>query len=293
MHDVADGFAFCHPGSSMVVGRVQFEAAVWATVAVIAWAASAHFNVSNTIAQFTRRHEEWQLDEFFTLIIFLSIAAFVASLCQSRRHFRKRRAAEQEAFTAARRDVLTGLPNRRMFLELAGSALGEAWREGNKCAVLFIDLDGFKPVNDTHGHATGDALLVAVGGRLQQAVPRDALVARLGGDEFAILVANSEHDDANPFSVAKRALVELQQPFKIADHEVSINASIGIATGPDSGRRAEDLTDAADRAMYMAKRAGRGTIRAFEAQRTSEETKAGPLPLVQSYPTDHRRSLEA
>src|SRR6185503_2806062 len=107
-------------GALMSDIRLQFEAAVWAMVAVVAWAASAHFNVANTVAEFTRRHEEWQLDEFFTLIVFLSIAAFIMSLCQSRRHYRKRRAAEREAFTVARRDVLTGLPNRRMFLELAG-----------------------------------------------------------------------------------------------------------------------------------------------------------------------------
>ena len=77
-----------------------------------------------------------------------------------------------------------------MFLELAGNALGEAWRSGRKCSVLFIDLDGFKPVNDMHGHATGDALLIAVGERLQQSA--NGLVARLGGDEFAILLTNSD-----------------------------------------------------------------------------------------------------
>jgi diguanylate cyclase len=176
--------------------RVQFEASVWATVAIVAWAGSAHFNVANTVAEFARRHEEWQLDEFFTLIVFLSVAAFVTSFCQSRRHFRKRRAAEREAFTAARRDVLTGLPNRRMFLEIAGSVLGEVWRSGKKCSVLFVDLDGLKPVNDTHGHATGDELLIDVGKRLQQSTPRNALVARLGGDEFAILLVDSERDDA-------------------------------------------------------------------------------------------------
>ena len=158
-----------------------------------------------------------------------------------------------------------------MFLELAGNALGEAWRGGRTCSVLFIDLDGFKPVNDTYGHATGDALLIEVGARLQQSA--NGLVARLGGDEFAILLTNPERDDADPLSVAKRVLVELQRPFEIAGNEVSINASIGIATGPDSGRRAEDLTDAADRAMYMAKRAGRGTIRVFEAQRPIEEAQ--------------------
>jgi diguanylate cyclase (GGDEF)-like protein len=229
----------------MVERRVQFEASVWAAVALVAWAASAYFNVANRIAEFAQRHEAWQLDEVFTLIVFLSVAAFVASFCQSRRHLRKRQAAEREAFIAGRRDVLTGLPNRRMFLELAGSALGEAWRGGKTCSVLFVDLDGFKPVNDTYGHATGDALLIEVGTRLQQSA--NGLVARLGGDEFAILLTDSEHGGANPLSAAKRVLVELQQPFEIAGHEVSINASIGIATGPDSGKRAEDLTDAADR----------------------------------------------
>ena len=178
---------------------------------------------------------------------------------------------EREAFIAGRRDVLTGLPNRRMFLELAGNALGEAWRGGRTCSVLFIDLDGFKPVNDTYGHATGDALLVAVGTRLQQSA--NGLVARLGGDEFAILLTRSERYDADPLAVAKRVLGELERPFELAGNEVSIGASIGIATGQVSGRRAEDLTDAADRAMYMAKRAGRGTIRVFEAPSPKEEGK--------------------
>lgn len=243
---------------------MQFEAAVWATVAIIAWAASAHFSVANALFEFARQHEEWQLDEFFTLVIFLSLAAFVTSFLQSRRHLRFRRAAERQAFEAARMDVLTGLPNRRMFLELAGAALGEAWRSGNRCSVLFIDLDGFKPVNDTYGHAAGDALLIGVGKRLLQRAPENALVARLGGDEFAMLLPNSERVGADPMHTSQQVLESLQKPFHIAGQKVSINASIGVATGPNSGRRAADLTDAADRAMYMAKRAGRGTVCVFE-----------------------------
>jgi len=249
----------------MIAGRAQFEASAWAAVAIVAWAASAHFNVANTIADFARRHEEWQLDEFFTLVIFLGLAAFVASFIQSRRHLRYRRAAERRAFEAARMDVLTGLPNRRMFLELAGNALGEVWSSESKCSVLFIDLDGFKPVNDTLGHATGDALLVAVGSRLHQCAPENALVARLGGDEFAILLPKNSCAGAAPTEAAQRILAGLQRPFYLAGREVSINASIGIATGPDNGKRAEDLTAAADMAMYEAKRAGRGTIRVFRA----------------------------
>ncbi len=249
----------------MIAGRAQFEASAWAAVAIVAWAASAHFDVANTIGDFAQRHEEWQLDEFFTLIIFLGLAAFVASFIQSRRHLRHRRAAERHAFEAARMDVLTGLPNRRMFLELAGNALGEVWSTGSNCSVLFIDLDGFKPINDTLGHAAGDALLVAVGRRLHQSAPANALVARLGGDEFAILLPKNTCAGVAPIEAARRVLAGLQQPFDLAGQEVSINASIGIATGPDNGKRAEDLTDAADQAMYEAKRAGRGTIRLFRA----------------------------
>jgi len=249
----------------MIAGRAQFEASAWAAVAIVAWAASAHFDVANTIADFARRHEEWQLDEFFALVFFFGLAAFVASFVRSQRHLKYRRAAERRAFEAARMDALTGLPNRRMFLELAGKALGEVWNSGSKCSVLFIDLDGFKLVNDRLGHAAGDALLVAVGKRLRQSSPEHALVARLGGDEFAILLPRNSRAGVLPMEAARRVLVGLQQPFDITGEQVSIDASIGIAAGPDNGKRAEDLIDAADQAMYEAKRAGRGTIRVFHA----------------------------
>jgi diguanylate cyclase (GGDEF)-like protein len=249
----------------MTEDRFRFEAAVWATVAVLAWAASAYFNVAHTISSFMRQHEEWRLEDFFTVVVFLGIAAFITGFFQSRHHRKVRRAAERKAFEAARRDVLTGLPNRQMFLELAGLALGEAWDSGRKCAALFVDLDGFKPVNDTLGHAAGDALLIAVGNRLQQCAPKGALAARLGGDEFAILLTNTGRGAADPMLAAKVILTGIQHPFDIEGREVTINASIGIACGPENGRRAEDLLNAADVAMYKAKRAGRGTIRVFSA----------------------------
>jgi diguanylate cyclase (GGDEF)-like protein len=258
----------------MIAGRAQFEICVWATVAVIAWAASAHFNVANTIAEFASEHEDWQLDEFLTLIFFLGLAAFIASFIQSRRHLKYRRVAERDAFEAARIDVLTGLPNRRMFLELAGEALGEVWSTGNTCSVLFIDLDGFKPVNDALGHAAGDKLLIAVGRRLQRSAPEMSLVARLGGDEFAILLPQEACGGNGPLDAARRVLFALKQPFDLAGRKVTIAASIGIASGPENGKRAEDLTDAADQAMYEAKRAGRGTIRVFQGNNAYQLSKA-------------------
>jgi diguanylate cyclase len=119
-----------------------------------------------------------------------------------------------------------------------------------------------------------DALLIAVGSRLQQSAPQNAVVARLGGDEFAILLAESALEGGEAMVVANSILADLQKPFGITGREIWINASIGIAIGPQSGRRAEDLTDAADRAMYVAKRAGRGTVRIFEAQRPPEKPRA-------------------
>lgn len=244
----------------------RVEAVAWTVVAMVAWATSAYFNVSNTILDFARRYDSWQLDELFTLVMFLSVVAFSVSFMQTRRHLKVLKEAERDAFAAARLDALTGLPNRRMFLELAGKSLGEAWRSESKCSVLFVDLDGFKPVNDTFGHATGDALLVAIGNRLRETTPANSLVARLGGDEFAILLPNMGRDERGLLAAAKGILAMLQEPFEANGREISVGASIGIAIGPESGRRAEDLTHAADQAMYDAKRSGRGTIRIFKPE---------------------------
>jgi diguanylate cyclase (GGDEF)-like protein len=245
----------------MHTARVKLEVAAWTAVAIVAWATSAYFNVSNMLLDFVQRHEEWQLDELLTLVFLLGVVAFLVSLFQTRHHLRVRLAAEADAFAAARLDDLTGLPNRKMFLELAGQSLGEAWRSESKCSVLFVDLDGFKPVNDTYGHAAGDALLIALATRLQETMPANSIVARLGGDEFAILLPNLGKNERSVLAAAKGILASLQEPYEISGREISVGASIGVAIGPDSGKRAEDLTDAADQAMYEAKRSGRGAIR--------------------------------
>ena len=263
----------------MRAGRFHVEVLSWAAVTVVAWAISAHFSVFDKVVAFSRRHEQWQVDEAITIILFLSVTAFLTSLVQSRQHLRGRRRAEKDAFLAARRDVLTGLPNRRMFTELAGTALGDIWRKGGKCSVLFLDLDGFKPVNDTHGHAAGDAVLITVAERLNQVAPAPALAARLGGDEFAVLLPDVE-GEYTPLLVAHQILQALAQPIDAAGRSVTVGASIGIAIGPDNGRRAEDLIRAADSAMYAAKRSGRGTIRVYRTQ--VEPVPSGSLiPVLQ------------
>jgi diguanylate cyclase len=176
----------------------------------------------------------------------------------------RRVAAEHDAHASARHDSLTGLPNRRLFTERAGEALGRAWSKGSQCAVLFIDLDGFKPVNDTYGHAVGDALLVEIANRLRGCFPDPANAARLGGDEFAALIEYTEGTDV-PALAARRILREIQRPIIVDGKSIAVGATVGIAIGPEAGRRAEDLIHAADLAMYEGKRQGRGTIRVFEA----------------------------
>ena len=151
-------------------------------------------------------------------------------------------------------DHLTGLPNRRFFIE----ALDAALREEPGCAVLFIDLDAFKPVNDLHGHPVGDLVLVEAAARLHGAAPAGAVVGRIGGDEFAVLLrpGGGTGETATPDAVARRLLDALAAPTRVGDVTVEIGASIGISASPADGDTAEALLRTADIAMYRAKRAG-------------------------------------
>ena len=142
--------------------------------------------------------------------------------------------------------------------------------------MLFIDLDGFKPVNVNYGHAAGDELLMAVADLLREQVSGSALAARLGGDEFAVLLPHIA-GAGMAVSLAEKIQERLRQPIDTCGGAVSVGATIGIALGPENGRRAEDLIHAADMAMYEAKRERRGTVRVFQSERqTSAGTPADP-----------------
>jgi len=160
-------------------------------------------------------------------------------------------------------DSLTGLPNRAMLSNVLRHDLAFAQRHRKMTAVCFLDLDGFKPVNDEHGHAVGDALLSEVAHRLQQLVRGSDTVARIGGDEFVIVVNDlTGPRDVLPF--VDRVLAALRQPFVIDGHQLLSGGSIGISFYPDDGEEPSELIRRADRAMYEAKAAGRGTWRAFD-----------------------------
>ena len=158
-------------------------------------------------------------------------------------------------------DTLTGLPNRTFLREQLEQGLARATRAGRELAVLCLDLDGFKGVNDTLGHPVGDALLRIVGTKLVEAAP-DGMVSRLGGDEFAIIV---ESDDADrPRALAQDIIDRLRAPLSAAGHQIATGASIGIAMGPADGADADTLLKNADLALYRAKQDGRGVFRFFE-----------------------------
>jgi diguanylate cyclase (GGDEF)-like protein/PAS domain S-box-containing protein len=162
----------------------------------------------------------------------------------------------------ARYDILTELPNRRLFVEALDQAIGRAKRNGQLFAVLYLDLDGFKDVNDTLGHPTGDALLQAVAARLQANVRSVDTIARFGGDEFAAIQIEI-HEASDAAALAKKLVAVLSKPFEIGANTIHTGTSIGIAVyGPDSPD-AVALLAHADIALYRAKADGRGTYRFY------------------------------
>ena len=160
-------------------------------------------------------------------------------------------------------DPLTGLANRSLFAQRSRQAISRAQRQGRVAALLFIDLDDFKHVNDSLGHAAGDVLLTAVADRLGQTVRAEDTAARLGGDEFGLLIEDARGDD-DAAAVADRVLASLRAPFVTEGREVFVSASIGIARVGQHGDTFEELLRSADLAMYEAKRRGKGAFHFFE-----------------------------
>ncbi len=162
-------------------------------------------------------------------------------------------------------DTLTGLPNRMLLADRLRQAIAHARRQEQLLAVCFLDLDGFKPVNDRHGHGVGDQLLVQVAGRLRQAVRADDTVARLGGDEFVLLLS-----DLSTVEECERALeriiADLGAPYAVGAHTLRISASIGVAIYPFDDAEPDMLLRLADHAMYRAKQDGRSRYCFYEAE---------------------------
>ncbi|MEA2359798.1 MAG: hypothetical protein QOI62_3058 [Solirubrobacteraceae bacterium] len=189
----------------------------------------------------------------------------VEVVCVSR-DISDRKSAEIELAHRALHDALTGLPNRTLFLDRLAHALRRARRSGRRVAVLFLDLDRFKVVNDSLGHKAGDRLLVDVAMRLSEAVRPSDTLARFGGDELTLLCEDVE-DDIDAQAIAGRLLATFEEPFEVGDDEAFLQASIGIAVSHDGFETPDDLIRDADAAMYRAKEGGTGMEVFDEAMR--------------------------
>lgn len=227
------------------------------------------------------RHGEWRYMEMLStnLVDEPSVRGIVVNM----RDVTEREALQRELARLAFTDALTGLPNRTVFLDRLKRALARA--RSNRLAVLFLDLDGFKVVNDSLGHAMGDALLRAVAQRLTGCVPARDLVARFGGDEFALLVHRVRAAE-QALRKAERIIAALRQPFLVDGREFFVSASIGVTVNRAQHGSAEELLREADIALYQAKAGGKARAVLFEPSMTEQALKRLELE------TDLRHALE-
>ena len=181
----------------------------------------------------------------------------------------ERRQAESKLNYLAYHDPLTGLANRRCFIERLEQSLLDAERNGQRLAVLFVDLDQFKQVNDSLGHSVGDELLVAVAARIGDNVKLIDMLARLGGDEFICLM-ESVHNERDVATLAEEIVDVFEQPFQLGCHELFLSTSVGISLFPGDGQSVVDLMRNADTAMYRAKAIGRGQFHFYTPEMTRD-----------------------
>jgi len=188
----------------------------------------------------------------------------IYALCGISTDISERKDTEEHMQHMAQYDALTHLPNRALFSDRLQQAITAAERNSTRLALMFIDLDRFKPVNDTFGHAVGDLLLKDVALRIQDCLRESDTVARIGGDEFVVLlpVIESEQDAGK---VGKKILDALKQPFELAGHTLKIGSSIGVAVYPDHGSEEKLLVRSADIAMYHAKNNGRNNVKMYQS----------------------------
>ncbi|MDV7145245.1 EAL domain-containing protein [Tropicimonas sp. TH_r6] len=229
------------------------------------WFVAAEVELFESLHEYTRAHEDWDLDEIFSFIILLGFVLPVVLYERNRRlrqSLRARGVAEKRAKHISRHDSLTGLFNRRVMSEVIRKYIEASQHKGGSLAVVLMDLDRFKPINDLRGHDVGDRVLQDVASRLRAACKSEQVPVRLGGDEFAIVVReNDELDEA--VGLARRIMTAMEPKFPIGEGELAVGTSIGIAVWSE-GLDEDQLFRHADQAMYRAKREGRGRLNFFD-----------------------------
>jgi diguanylate cyclase (GGDEF)-like protein len=234
---------------------------------VVTFVAASHFDAFDHFVSYAAAHEEYELDEVAMLSVTLSLclgAFAVRRLVEQRRELRLRLMAEASARQMAFYDALTGLPNRRNFEHALKMVLAQG--EGSdRLAVMMLDLDNFKPVNDVHGHAVGDDLLRAFANRLKSSLPASAIAARFGGDEFAVL-ATLSGGPQEAVAIADAIISSLAEPFQLGAATSVLGVSIGISSVGGGGAESGELVRRADVALYRAKAHGRSAVAFFEPE---------------------------
>ncbi|GEP03981.1 putative bifunctional diguanylate cyclase/phosphodiesterase [Methylobacterium oxalidis] len=231
-------------------------------IGVCGWIIGVQFQVFAAFNAFILAHA---LSDHLMLGFFMGLAMFAVSLRKSlqlRRAMRERDVTAARAEAIARHDALTGLANRRLFLEAIEAHRAEAGPVP-AAAVLLVDLDRFKPVNDLYGHAAGNAVLCAVADRLNALLPPRGVAARLGGDEFAMLVSLDGSDALA--RLAQAVIASISGPVLWNGNELKVGATVGVALVAREDADAEVVLHAADLAMYQGKKDGRGTFRVFKS----------------------------
>ncbi|MDJ0391597.1 EAL domain-containing protein [Roseomonas sp. E05] len=225
-------------------------------------------NAFEALHALNQAHQYWQLDDLVTMAFVLPIGFAIYALRRQRelrREVTSRATAEAEAQRLALHDPLTGLPNRRQLREQGEVVLAQACQQETQVALMVIDLDRFKPVNDLHGHAAGDVVLREVALRLRDCVRDGDIVSRTGGDEF-VLMAKMKAGAEDAARLARRIIATIGQPITLGEQTTRIGASVGIALarGQVAGQFGQ-LLHQADAALYRAKSEGRGTFNFHEA----------------------------
>lgn len=246
-------FDFCHPKLETLLRQEALPTAMregrWSAEAELFDSKKHAFPVFVALLAHKRAQ-----DEVFLLSLIL-------------RDISEQKRREAELAHLAHHDTLTGLFNRRRFQEELDSCLAHVRRYGTQGALLFIDVDGLKTINDTFGHQAGDAVLRDLAALLQAQLRQVDIIARLGGDEFAVLLSAPETQDA--LAVAERLIQAVRQHATVvAGHHLHSTISIGVAMMPQHGSTSDEVLEHADLALYQAKTAGRNQIRIFIAQRT-------------------------
>lgn len=229
------------------------------------WACTEWFDLAPKFFQFGTDYADWELDDLIFVFCVMSVVFAIYSFRRMKdlsREMKARRSAELEALKLARHDPLTGLPNRRFFVERLSEVLLTT-TDVSRSAVLMLDLDGFKSINDAYGHAVGDQALIMFAERVSPIMRSGAMLTRIGGDEFAVIVPDISSLD-NPTALARRIEVATAEPYLIEHISTKLGVGIGIAIAPEDGIDPEVLVQHADRALYRAKAEGRSCIRFFE-----------------------------